>query len=124
MKYSMRVLRKRFEAERSKDAYLNACEWLAKNVLSKEDEVGEFMFGIKKVKEAENPTFELSLYVSLEESNLNKQMCDACKQVHTLFYVGADTDCDRCRAGVYRKRMDEGLRIKAQYMKEKLKRVL
>ena len=117
MKYSQRLFRKQFTSEESsKDAYMELCKWLAKNVISKKDEIGEMTFEINKVK-ADYPTFELTLYAMLDENDVNKLHCDACKEAHRLFYVGNEAKCDSCAVNAYRTRMKQRLNTKSQYTK-------
>lgn len=122
MKYAEKIFRKRFSAERSKDAFLKAAEWLAKNVISKKDEIGDFTFGIEKVKDSEQPTFELTLYVSLDEKEVMERHCKICEEVHKLFYVNEENNCNSCSVKAYRKRMEEAIKIKGSYIKSVVQR--
>lgn len=124
MKYSERVFRKKFTDEySSKKAYLTACEWLAKNIVSRREKIGDFTFGIERDKNEEKPTFVLSVYVSMDEKEVNDQHCKVCKEVHKLFYVNEkDSNCNSCSMMAYRKRMHEKISVKRQYMKEVLVR--
>lgn len=121
MKYSQRIMRKRFSANESKVAYLKLCEWLARNVVGKRNEVGSVSFEIEKLKNEEQPTFELSLFVSLEEREIMEQHCKVCKETHKLFYVNENYNCDACREKAYRARMQERINVKASYIKKLLK---
>lgn len=121
MKYSKRIYTKSFSAGEPKEAYLKLCKWLSKNVISKGDEIGEVTFSIKRLPD-DLPTFELSLYVSLDEGVINKENCEICKETHNLFYANQVYNCNACREQAYRKRMENKITIKAQYIKERIKR--
>ena len=122
MKYTERVFRKEFSDEDPKRAYRMTCEWLAKNVINREDEVGEYEFKITKVKNAENPTYQLTLYASLDEKEVNDQHCKICKETHSIFFCNSHWDCNKCDTNAYRKRMQDKLKIKQEFMKEKIKK--
>lgn len=122
MQFSERIFHKTFTASKSKDAYLMLCEWLARNVISKKDEIGEFTYEVEKVKDAEQPTFKLSLYASLNEKEVIDQHCRVCKEVHNLFYENSEYNCNLCREQAYRKRMQEKITVKAQHMKSVIRR--
>ena len=121
---SKRVLTKRFVSEdgNSKEAYLMACKWLAKNVISKKDEIGSYSYEITKDEKAENTTFVLTLYAVLDESEINKKNCEVCREAHELFYVNNECNCNSCREQAYRRRMEEKLNIKAEYLKSVIRR--
>lgn len=121
---SKRVLTKRFASEdgNSKEAYLMACKWLAKNVISKKDEIGAYSYEIMKDDKAKNPTFVLTLYAVLDEAEINKKNCEVCREAHELFYVNNECNCNSCREQAYRRRMEEKLNIKAEYLKSVIRR--
>lgn len=121
---SKRVLTKRFVSENGdgKEAYLMACKWLAKNVISKKDEIGVYSFEISKDEKAEDTTFILTLYATLEESEINKKNCEICQEVHRLFYVNDDYNCNSCREQAYRRKIEDKLKIKAEYLKSVITR--
>lgn len=117
-------MRKRFSANEPKVAYIRLCSWLLRNVVLKRDKVGSVSFEIEMLKNEEQPTYELSLYVSLEEKEVNEQHCKVCRETHRLFYVNETYNCDSCREEAYRKRMRERIGIKAAYIKEILKGII
>lgn len=121
---SRRVLTKRFVSVNgdSKEAYLMACKWLAKNVISKKDEIGAYSFEISKDEKAEDTTFILTLYATLDELEINKKNCEICQEVHRLFYVNDDYNCNSCREQAYRRKIEDKLKIKAEYLKSVITR--
>lgn len=124
MKYNEEAFSKSFTDEKRKVAYLDACKWLASNIISKEDELCEFTFKIKEDKEAELPTFKLILYVTLDEKELRNRHCNICKEAHSAFFINNKVDCNSCNASAYQKRMEDMIKQKRLFLKGKLERVL
>ena len=114
--YSKKFYSKKFSDEVSKNAYLKACKWLAKYVLSKEDLQG-VEFGIEKISPT---TFELSLYAVLSESEIRDRHCKICKETHSSFYISEETNCNWCKLKAFHKREDEQLKEKIRFYKERL----
>ena len=110
----------------SKAAYLKACEWVAKNILSKTSqvEVTKVSWRIFKVEKAGLPTFRLELYTTYEEDEINNQVCNTCKEVHSSFYMNSECNCGRCNKEAYRRKIKSKLSIGSGYFKEKLDRTL
>lgn len=120
MRYSDEVAHFDFSGDNSKETYLKACKWIAKNIVSKEDEFGDITFSIKKMIKAGLPTFRVTLYASLDESEENNRMCTACKEVHNSFFKNSEM-CGTCRKEAFRARVTDRIAIKAQYIKERMK---
>jgi len=120
MLISTKFYEEKFKAEKSKDAYLKACKWIAKNIVSKV-EVGETTFSIKKVEEADLPTFVVELYCSLEESTLNKTFCNKCVEFHNSWiYFDQDKLCNGCKMKAYSETLKQKLITKKSYRKQRL----
>lgn len=126
IRYSEKFYSKKFSDEESKKAYLKACKWLAKYVLSK-PEFKQVEFGIEKVqgKSGENTnTFELSLYAVLPEEELKERHCEICRETHKSFFISEETNCNWCKVGAYQRRADSIISIKAGYYRDCLERRL
>lgn len=125
IRYSEKFYSKKFSDGDSKKAYLKACKWLAKYVLSKQ-EFKQIEFGIEKVQAGKDEeiinTFELSLYVVLSEEELRERHCTICKETHKSFFISEETNCNWCKLKAYQRRMDELIANKVQYYKECLNR--
>lgn len=116
IRYSERFFTKKFSDEISKKAYLKACKWLAKYVLSNEDLQG-VEFGIEKTGPLE---FKVSLYATLSEEELRERHCQICKDTHSSFFISEETNCNWCKLGAYHRRADEMLTVKKEHYKNKL----
>ena len=125
MLLSVKFHEEEFKAEKSKDAYLKACKWVALNIISKEVEVGETTFSIKKVIKADLPTFVVELYCSIEESTLNKSFCTKCIEFHSSWlYFDQDKLCNGCKMKAYLEDVKHKLSIKKSYRKKRLNHAL
>ena len=116
IRYSEKFFTKKFSDERSKDAYLKACKWLAKYVISKE--MNDVEFSIQKV---DNGTVQLDLYVTLYETELMQRHCQICKDTHSSFYISEETNCEWCKLKAYHRRADEMIAVKKEHYKNRLK---
>lgn len=114
-----KVMKISFEDEDSKAAYLKACKWLASNIISKV-EVGEMLYQVVKVKDTDLPTFEVRLYISLDEGEFVKSTCDRCREFHSLFYLNQQFNCDACNMQAYRKQLETKLKIKRSHRKSQI----
>ncbi len=103
-------------------AYKSACMWLAKNIL-KRDEIGEVTYKIVKLKNTNLPSVRLELFVSLDEGEIFKTHCEACKEVHKGFYFsGTGPNCNECKLNGFRGREDLALKVKAEYRRKQINR--
>lgn len=103
--YSKLLYEKSFSDKVSKKAYLKACKWLAQNVYSK---VGLTKYiTVQIVKEFENkkkktlPTFNVKLFMTINEDEERKSFCQKCQQMHTIFYSIDKPDCKTCKMRAY-----------------------
>lgn len=110
----------------AKKAYLKACEWVAKNVLSKTSkvEVSKVTWRISRVSSESLPTFKLELFVTYDESEVSDRMCSVCKELHASFFINEDFNCSRCNKEAYRKKIKSKLDIGSSYFKEQIRQVL
>lgn len=112
-----------FKAEKSKDAYLKACKFVASNILSKGSkvEVSKVTWDVERVdKEDGLPTFRLSLYFKFDDTQTMQQTCEACKEFHKSFFINENYNCNRCNKVGYEKRVNQKLSIGSEYMKKLL----
>lgn len=118
IRYSEKFFTKKFSAEKSKEAYLKVCKWLAKYVLSQKEMQESVEFSIKKIDET---TFQLELFVVLSEKELRERHCKICKETHSSFFISEDTNCNWCKLGAYHRRADEMLAVKKEHYKNILR---
>ena len=109
MKLSIKVFEKTFSDEVSKKAYLKACKWIAKHLV----EVSNIQYEIKKVKNADLPTFRLTIYRVFDTKNFDNEFCASCKEFHKTFYINQDYDCNWCRVTAYKNQLNRKI-IKEQ----------
>lgn len=123
-KYTDTVYQRSFSASKMKDAYLKACKWYASNVLSK-DELNDIQVEyIKSNKKGQLPTVTVRLFVSLEEADVKAQHCAICRETHRHFYINDNTNCSWCKVDAFDKRMQQMLKHKKNYVKNKIERRL
>lgn len=102
--YSEKISEKVFSDENSKQAYLKACKWLAKNVYS----TGYSKYinvKITKKEKSKKPTFVVELFVCVNDEEVKESFCSHCKKIQTLFYCIEKPDCKQCKLQGYRKHM-------------------
>lgn len=104
-----KVFQKEFEHEVSKQAYLNACKWLAMNVYNNVELAKNLVVAINKKEQSELPTFVITVYVHIDEKEQREAHCKKCKMLHTIFYSVSGADCSECKANAYYKRLEECL---------------
>ena len=124
MQYITKIFSKDFCDSSSKQAYLDACTWVAANILSKSSNVPveEVTWNIKR-KESGNKEiniFTLTIYVKIDEKEVKEQHCRICKQAHELFYMNVQDVCHECKLNAYFKRAKEKGKNKALLIKEKI----
>lgn len=110
-----------FNGKTTKDAYLKACKWVAKFIVSKEKLENSFI-QYRKSKEA-NEVF-VDLYAGLSEEEINESFCKKCKEFHTAFFVKNSLDCSQCKNTAYRNQVEDKLKIKKTYRKEQLRKLI
>lgn len=103
MKYSEKIFEKNFHNKKSKQAYLDACIWLAKNIYGKVELVDYISTNIRKVKTKGNqlPTFKVEIYATIDIKETNENFCKKCKYLHTIFYSIDKPDCNKCNKKMF-----------------------
>lgn len=112
---------KTFTEEKSKDAYLAACKWVANNVISKVEADNKVLWRIEKVKSPDPnfTTFKLCLYASLDEKKLNESFCTKCREYHSSFFINIQYACNTCTNKAFFMEMDQKLKIIKDYKQKK-----
>lgn len=119
MLYVEEFYKKTFTADNNVNAYLKACKWLANRVIKYEDETENVMYKVNKVEGS--PSYEVVLFVKVDEEQVYEQNCDCCKEAHELFYMKSNKDCcSTCRINPYRERLKHRASIMASHFKKKL----
>lgn len=120
LKISVLLVKKEFSSEISKDAYLKACGWVAKNIVSKEVEDGDTFWKITKKKDANLPTFVLEVHAMIDSDEHKESFCGACKEFHNSFFINEAYNCNSCKFLAFHSQVEQRLAIKKQYRKEKM----
>lgn len=125
IKYSQEFFKKSFSADDMKSAYLLACKWYSTNVLSKAEFTNVHVEFIKEdVNKTESPTITIRLFAVQDgEQDVMEQHCNICREVHRSFFINGDTQCNRCNAVSFQKRLEQKIIIKREYYKELLRKL-
>jgi hypothetical protein len=120
MFYSEIFYKKTFKNKISKQAYLEACKWLALNVYSKVELSKLITVNILKqsVKKGQLPAFVVTLYVNYDEDEDLKEYCHKCRQLHSLLYSIDKPNCELCKLSAFCKVKHEHLALLKQTVKE------
>lgn len=117
-----KVFQKEFSDGNSKKAYLKACKWVAKNIISKIEMSNSF---IKYTKVNNNPVvFRIEVCCAMDDNEFAGGFCERCKQFHKSFYINDQYNCSTCKMQAYRKQFDQKLKIKQKYLEERLNYIL
>ena len=123
MKVSVQFHSQNFTSTSTKEAYLDACKWVAKNVVAKEVEIGETFWHITKL-DADSPTVRLELHALIDVDSSHTSFCAKCKEFHSLFYLNQQFNCDTCTHATFKQLMESKLKVKQHYRKEKMRAIL
>ena len=106
--YAVKIGEKCFEDVVSKQAYLNACKWLATNVYCSEDYSHNISVRVlKQPHEKSDETFKfvVELYYITDFESVQKIFCNNCKlSVNTFF--GNEPLCNACRFNPFLKKLE------------------
>lgn len=121
LKFIREYAKKTFEANSHKEAYIKAIKWIASNIIS-DSELHNTIISYEKSynKESQLPVIIVHLNVSLEEKEHRDNNCKICKEVHSLFFMNEETNCAWCKAIAYQKRLDDLIKSKRSYYRERL----
>lgn len=117
--YALQFGSKTFHGESTKDAYMKAVKWYATKVISQNKMHG---VSVEYIKSADEPKVTVVLYAMLPENEIRERHCKICKEMHNAFFINEATECSRCTAMGYQKRLDQQIGVKASYYKELLQR--
>lgn len=118
METTYKYFEKKFRGQDSKEVYLQACKWLATNVISK-PELEESLYRIKKKPDKNNTViFKVELFCYLDDVEAMDRFCRVCQESHKAFYINEDYNCSRCNVVTFRKRLDETLVIKKGWRRQ------
>lgn len=124
MVYICEFYKRNFVANNSKDAYLKACKFVAKNIINKESkvEVDKVTWSIERVDKDKDdlPTFQLKLYYRFDDKEFMKKTCEACKEFHKSFFINENFNCDKCNKVGYEKNVNQKLNIGSEYLRKLL----
>ena len=123
MQTVVKIFKKDFQNEKSKQAYLELTKWIALKVI-KQVEVGEVLTKITKLTNTELPTFRLELFVMLDTAEMETGFCDKCKEFHKLFYINQQFNCDACNYIAFKHNVNDKLKIKKVLRAEQIKKYL
>lgn len=108
----------KFEGANYKDAFLKANKWVASNIIAKDLEV------TWKITKDKNNSITyivvLKIYAELDVKEHMIQRCKACSSFHSKFYINQQLNCNICNAKALAESSQEKLKIKIQYIKEKI----
>lgn len=125
MNISQKFYEKEFSNDSPKQAYLDACEWIAKNILSKSSKVEVTKIAWRIVKTSKDfPTFRLELFVAYDEEEVSSNVCSVCKELHSAFFVNEEYNCTRCNKEAYRKKLKTKLDTGCTWFNELISKML
>ena len=126
MKITEKFFTKDFKSNKSKkDAYLEACKFVASNIISKEKNNEKTFWSISQEKtDSKGFVYRLELYSVIDTSKDKESFCKTCKEFHRSFYMRDEPECSRCNVRTYLDRLNKKIKIKSQYRKEKLSYIL
>ena len=113
------IFTKTFKHEVSKQAYLNACKWLARNVYGNVELAKHVVVSIDK-EPGQFPAFTVTVYVKENEDEVRKNFCKHCRTLHTMFFSIDGMNCNECKANAYFKQLDQQTSGKANFVREVL----
>ena len=118
---SEKFFSKKFSGETTKEAYMKAAKWVAKYVVAK-DGLEQVTYNYEKLKEEAAPTIQLTLYVSMNENEIQDRHCAICKESHSHFFISEETNCNWCKLLAYHKRKKDSIKVKKSYCGEMLRK--
>ena len=110
-----------FEARKTKEAYLEACKWVASNVIALNNSKN-LGYKIEKHETKGNlKAVKLTVYVQIEEQEVYDKNCNVCRECSNLFYLKENKNlCDGCKINPYRERLKARTKAIKEGMKGKI----
>ena len=120
--YASKLYQKVFHGNISKDTYLKACGWLAKNVISDEQINSNVTYSIEKGYDEESGTYlyTVTLFAKLNKEEIENRHCSICKELNGSFLMNEEIKCDWCKLQAYFRREDDMLKEKKRFIKWKM----
>lgn len=113
MEHATKFYSREFSGSTTKEAYLKACKWVAKNILTDNEIAQDVTWRITKSEDL--PLVVLELYAFVKDTEHVKSFCGACKQFHSLFYINQQQNCNGCNMMAYRSQAEKKGLIKKGY---------
>ena len=107
--YASKLYQKVFHGNISKDTYLKACGWLAKNVISDEQINSNVTYSIEKGYDEESGTYlyTVTLFAKLNKEEIENRHCSICKELNGSFLMNEEIKCDWCKLKAFFRREDD-----------------
>lgn len=121
--YSEPIFKKNFTSESIEKAKLNACKWINNNIACK-DELHDVLCNIVKNQNSQLPSVTVTLFTFIDSDTVKERHCKICKEFHQSFFINDKYNCNECKSMAFQQRMEDCIRVKKQYYKEKLRKVL
>lgn len=121
--YCEPLVRKRFSGETLSEAKTKALKWYGRYAACKK-EFSNTMCSLEDVSDGQSPIVALTVYVCLDQKEVQEKHCGVCKEFRGLFYVNNQSNCSRCDVTAFNRRVEEMLHIKKSYDREQLKRII
>lgn len=119
LKFCEEFAKKSFSGKTTKDAYLKAIKWVAKNIIS-QDAFKDVIIQYEKDLKNEN-TMIVRFYTSLKEKDVKAEHCQCCKEMHKSFFINENFNCNRCAVKGYEERLNRIIKIKTAFYRERIK---
>lgn len=111
---------KNFVGKTEWDSYNKASKWIYNNLYNLQDEISNKLDYVMENVAGDLPTCRLTIFCLVDEGAEFTSMCNACKELHQLFYLNKKDECSTCKLIPYRKRIQEKVEIKRGYYVENL----
>ena len=120
--YASKLYQKVFHGNMSKDTYLKACVWLAKNVISDEQINNNVTYSIEKGYDEESGVYlyTVTLFAKLNKEEIENRHCSICRELNGSFLMKEEIKCDWCKLQAYFRREDDMLKEKKRFIKCKM----
>lgn len=119
--YSKQFYSKTFGGVSTKEAYLKACKWYATNIIAE----GKFKnVSVEYKKEKCGNAVTIVIYTLMPEKEVLDIHCENCRSMHSSFFMNEDTNCNRCSAISFHKRLENKISVTIDYYKSILKNIL
>ena len=120
--YASKLYQKVFSGNISKDTYLKACGWLAKNVVSDEQINNNVTYSIEKGYDEESGVYlyTVTLFAKLNKEEIENRHCSICRELNGSFLMNEEIKCDWCKLHAYFRREDDMRKEEKRFIKCKM----